>query len=63
MLPEPFQWEGDHVAGELPGGRVLFSTRRGGVSSGPYASLNLGRLTEDDGVAQHRDREDEQKAS
>ena len=28
--------------------RVLFSTRNGGVSEGPYASLNLGRRTGDD---------------
>ncbi len=28
--------------------RVAFSTRAGGVSSGPFASLNLGILTEDD---------------
>ena len=27
---------------------VAFSTREGGVSEGPYASLNLGRLTGDD---------------
>lgn len=27
---------------------VVFSTRAGGVSEGPYASLNLGRLTGDD---------------
>ena len=33
----------------LPGGEVLFSTRRGGVSEGPFASLNLGRLTDDPG--------------
>ena len=33
----------------LPGGRVAFSTRRGGVSVGPYDSLNLGALTEDPG--------------
>jgi polyphenol oxidase len=33
---------------ELPGGRVVFSTRAGGVSEGPYESLNLGILTEDD---------------
>ena len=32
----------------LPGGRVAFSTRRGGVSEGPYQSLNLGILTDDD---------------
>jgi YfiH family protein len=28
--------------------RVAFSTRVGGVSDGPYSSLNLGMLTEDD---------------
>jgi polyphenol oxidase len=27
---------------------VVFSTREGGVSAGPYASLNLGRMTGDD---------------
>jgi YfiH family protein len=32
----------------LPGARVIFSTRRGGVSEGPYESLNLGILTDDD---------------
>ena len=46
-LPAPFTWDGDHVAVELPGARGMFTTRRGGVSSGPYASLNLGRLTDD----------------
>jgi polyphenol oxidase len=33
---------------ELNGARVAFSTRQGGVSKGPYDSLNLGILTEDD---------------
>jgi YfiH family protein len=32
----------------LPGARVLFSTRDGGVSEGAYESLNLGLLTGDD---------------
>ncbi|HEX4718058.1 MAG TPA: polyphenol oxidase family protein, partial [Thermoleophilaceae bacterium] len=32
----------------LPGAEVLFSTREGGLSSGPYESLNLGFLTGDD---------------
>ena len=32
----------------LPGGRVAFSTRQDGVSEGPYESLNLGILTDDD---------------
>ena len=31
-----------------PGCAVVFSTREGGVSEGPYASLNLGRMTGDD---------------
>jgi YfiH family protein len=56
-LPEPFRWEGEHVAAELPGARVLFSTRRGGVSKPPYESLNLGRLTEDDGANIDENRE------
>ena len=33
---------------ELPGARVMFSSRLGGVSEGPYESLNLGLLTGDD---------------
>ena len=34
---------------DVPGPyEVVFSTRVGGVSEGPYASLNLGRLTGDD---------------
>jgi purine-nucleoside/S-methyl-5'-thioadenosine phosphorylase / adenosine deaminase len=33
---------------EEPGFAVGFTTRLGGVSSGPYASLNLGRSTGDD---------------
>jgi len=31
----------------LPGARVAFSTRNGGVSEAPYDSLNLGVLTDD----------------
>ena len=56
-LPAPFRWEGEHIAADLPGGRVLFSTRRGGVSEGPFASLNLGRLTADDGANVDANRE------
>jgi YfiH family protein len=34
---------------EVPGPyRVIFSTRQGGVSEGPFESLNLGRMTGDD---------------
>jgi polyphenol oxidase len=48
-LAPPFAWEGDHVAVDLgAGARGLFTTRRGGASEGPYASLNLGRWTDDD---------------
>jgi polyphenol oxidase len=32
----------------LPGARAIFSTRQGGVSEGPYESLNLGILTDDE---------------
>jgi polyphenol oxidase len=32
----------------LPGATVTFTTRRGGMSEGPYESLNLGILTDDD---------------
>jgi len=46
-LPEPFRWEDDAVAGDLPGARVVFSSRGGGVSGGAFASLNLGLLTDD----------------
>jgi YfiH family protein len=56
-----FSWDGDNLAAALPrGARALFTTRRGGVSAGPFASLNLGRtradLEEDDpaAVAQNR---------
>ncbi|HEU4657438.1 MAG TPA: polyphenol oxidase family protein [Capillimicrobium sp.] len=59
----PFHWHDDHLAAELPhGARALFSTRRGGVSTGPFASLNLGRTTaEGDGddpaaIAENRTR-------
>ncbi len=43
---------------ELPGARAVFSTRQGGVSDGPYRSLNLGILTDDDPgrVAENRGR-------
>jgi polyphenol oxidase len=33
---------------ELPDARAVFSTRRGGVSTGPFASLNLGWITGDE---------------
>ena len=48
----------EHLTLDLPGARVLFTTRDGGVSEGPYASLNLGLLTQDDAerVAENRER-------
>ncbi|MGN6187313.1 MAG: polyphenol oxidase family protein [Conexibacter sp.] len=55
-LPAPFEPVGDHIGIALPGGRALFTTRRGGVSEGAYASLNLGRWTDDDADAVERNR-------
>jgi polyphenol oxidase len=43
-----FRAQGEHLAVDLPGATALFTTRRGGVSEGPYASLNLGLRTDDD---------------
>ena len=47
-LPEPFVWQGEHITAALPGGRVMFTTRCGGVSRAPYASLNLGASSGDE---------------
>ncbi|HWF54872.1 MAG TPA: polyphenol oxidase family protein [Solirubrobacteraceae bacterium] len=56
-LPTPFEAQGDHIAIDLPGARALFTTRRGGHSTGPFESLNLGILTEDDPAAVAANRE------
>jgi YfiH family protein len=56
-LRAPFEPVGEHVGIALPGGRALFTTRRGGVSQGAYASLNLGRWTDDDPAAVEQNRE------
>jgi purine-nucleoside/S-methyl-5'-thioadenosine phosphorylase / adenosine deaminase len=57
-LPEPFYAWDEHVGIDLSGARAVFTTRRGGFSQGPYASLNLGRLTDDqpDAVRHNRAR-------
>lgn len=57
QLSAPFAPVGDHIGIALPGGRALFTTRRGGVSEGAYASLNLGRWTDDDADVVDRNRE------
>ena len=46
------------IAVELPHAHVRFTERAGGVSEGPYASLNLGLWTDDDpaAVAENRQR-------
>ena len=52
MTAAPIRWD-------VPGPyTVAFATRSGGVSAGPYASLNLGLLTDDDpaAVAENRRR-------
>jgi hypothetical protein len=46
-LATPFYAAGNHIGVDLPGARAVFTTRRGGHSSGLYASLNLGLLTDD----------------
>ncbi len=57
-LPAPFAAAGEHIGCDLPGGRVLFTTRRGGVSRPPFDTLNLGLWTDDDpaAVGTNRDR-------
>ena len=45
------RWDGDQLAIRLGDAHVLFTTRRGGVSEGPFASLNLGERTDDDPAA------------
>jgi polyphenol oxidase len=48
----PFQWRERNeivwLAASLPNATAAFSTRLGGMSEGPYATLNLGILTDDD---------------
>jgi YfiH family protein len=57
-LVDGFTWAGEHLRIDLPGGAALFTTRRGGLSEGAFASLNLGPWTEDDPghVAGNRER-------
>jgi YfiH family protein len=55
-LPAPFYARGEHVGIDFPGAQALFTTRRGGCSEGPFASLNLGRLTADRPDAVQRNR-------
>lgn len=38
---------GEHLRVDLPGACAVFTTRHGGVSEGPYASLNVGPWTSD----------------
>jgi polyphenol oxidase len=46
-LPAPFTWAGEHVAADLGDHHVRFTTRHGGVSGPPFATLNLGPQTPD----------------
>jgi YfiH family protein len=56
-LAAPFFADGEHIGCQLPGGRALFTTRRGGVSRAPYDTLNLGLFTDDDREAVSENRE------
>ena len=55
-VPAPFFELDEQFAIDLAGARALFTTRRGGHSSGPYQSLNLGFLTDDSPQAVQRNR-------
>ncbi len=54
--PAPFYELAGQFAIELPGARAVFTTRRGGSSSGPFATLNLGFSTDDDPACAARNR-------
>jgi YfiH family protein len=56
-LPEPFYAREDHFGVDLDAAQVVFTTRRGGFSTGRYESLNLGRLTDDRAEDVSRNRE------
>lgn len=56
-LAEPFYSWHEHIAIELPGAKAVFTTRRGGFSTGAFASLNLGKLTLDDPQVVQRNRD------
>ena len=56
-LHAPFRAVGDHVGVELPGGRAVFTTRRGGVSAEPFDTLNVGTDTNDYQPAVEENRE------
>lgn len=56
-LSAPFRARQEHVEIKLAGAQAMFTTRRGGCSSGPFASLNLGRLTADSPEAVERNRD------
>lgn len=55
-LAEPFHPVGEHFGIKLAGARALFTTRHGGTSDGPFQSLNLGFLTDDEPAAVARNR-------
>lgn len=50
-LPAAFDWVGEHIGWRRGPARVLLTTRRGGVSRAPWASLNLGAQVDDDPAA------------
>jgi purine-nucleoside/S-methyl-5'-thioadenosine phosphorylase / adenosine deaminase len=52
----PFEPCDEHLSIALPGARAVFTSRHGGFSTGPYATFNLGRLTDDAPEAVHRNR-------
>jgi hypothetical protein len=57
LVASPFRVEHEHIAIDFDGARAVFTTRRGGCSRGAFASLNLGRLTDDAPAAVEHNRE------
>ncbi len=55
-MPHPFREQNGQFTIDLPGARAAFTTRRGGVSAGAYASLNLGFATADEPGCQDANR-------
>lgn len=54
--PAPFRARGHHIEIDLGGARAAFTTRRGGVSAGAFASLNLAQAVGDEPGAVERNR-------
>jgi YfiH family protein len=61
QVASPFEWHTEgglpRIEISLPDAKAVFSTRLGGISTGAYAELNLGILTDDDPALVQRNRD------